>query len=244
MPDHCTEGGDCDVGQHLCRNQAECDRASEHPTERSWDKPKRDAFMLKVLSSPAHELRCPSDRSPPPHPQPSQPASIITRLQVGTVNVQLVNGEAVSGPSVPIRVTWPAVTDACPPVTYSVVVEYYHCHQVGDLVESATYHNRGWCQWMHFSYQSISTATTFSFNYPFGTHLYDIHLPFATELGWDLTFTGTRQILYAPFWLRVRVISHDGNGTAGLGGIHDDDRYFVLYADGTVPLDSLAHIPP
>jgi hypothetical protein len=85
---------------------------------------------------------------------------------------------------------------------------------------------------------------SFAFDFPLGTHLYNVHLPFATELGWDLTFTGMRPILYAPFWLKVQLFAHDGNGTSSGSGLHGDDRYFALYADGTVPLDSLTHISP
>jgi hypothetical protein len=238
----CQEGGHCETDHPVCRTQDECDLVSERPIMRDVPPDARRRLITKFLGSPGHDIPCPDDHRPPAQPHTTQPTAMITPVQVGQVDVTLQNGAAVSGPTVPLSLSWTAVADTCGPVTYSVLVEYYHCHQIDNVIEPVTYQNRGWCKWMPFTYES-TTSTSFSMNFPMGTHLYNIHLPFASELGWDLTFTGTRNILYAPFWLRVRLFAHDGNGSTGGSLAHDEDRFFVLYADGTVSPESLTHIP-
>jgi Thrombospondin type 3 repeat len=234
--------GNCATEQPRCRTPAECDRLAEVPLHRMVPRETRERLAKQFLASPAHPVRCPGDHTPPSQPRAVQPSGQITPIEVGPVSVQVVNGVAVSGPTIPLRIAWNPVQDTCAPVTYSILIEYYHCHQIGNLIEPVTYKNRGWCRWIPYLYQSMP-QTAFSLDFPMGKVLYDVHVPFAQELGLDLNFTGSRAITYMPFWLRLRLIAHDGNGTPSVFETHGDDRFFVLYADNTVPLQSLSDIP-
>ena len=241
----CEEG----VGRHCgtsptprCRTPQECERSTELPLPGAVPRETLDRAIRRFVSRRAHPIVCPDDSTPPDQPRLTSPAQGITRLEVGAVEVILEDGQVKSGPSLPLRLAWEPVADTCGPVTYSVYLEYYHCHDLAGLIEPAAYRNRGWCRWLPYLYESVATPEL-AFDFPFGKVLYEVHAAFGPELGWDPHFSGPFPISYMPFWLRLRVIAHDGNGTPSPFDLHADQRYLVLYADGTVPLEALSRIP-
>ncbi|HEX7184834.1 MAG TPA: hypothetical protein VF756_23610 [Thermoanaerobaculia bacterium] len=244
----CSDASECEEGHcgtsptPHCRTPQECNRLTEQPLPGAVPREALDRVIRRYVSRRAHPIACTGDSTPPDQPRLTSPAQGITPIEVGTVEVVLDNGQVQSGPSLPLRLAWNSVTDSCGPVTYSVYVEYYHCHDLGSLIEPATYRNRGWCRWVPYLYESIAT-TELAFDFPFGKVLYEVHSAFGPELGWDPHFSGPFPILYMPFWLRMRVIAHDGNGTASPFDLHADQRYVVLYPDSTVSLAALSQIP-
>ena len=65
-------------------------------------------------------------------------------------------------------------------------------------------------------------------------------MPFKVELGLQPPANGAYPVLYAPQWIRAKVIAFDGNGNGS--GVKDTQSYYVLYSNG-VPLSDLEHVP-
>ncbi len=233
----CEEGNNCGDPEPRCSTPHECARLLEIPLPPDETPASiRKVLAKKFLSRRAHDINCPNDHEPPPQPQLFTPEAHVVSQEVGAVTVTLDNGVVVNGPTVPLALEWEAVEDSCAPVTYSVYIESYHCHTLGDLIEPHSYHNRGWCQWMPYSYESIpqdqNPQTQLNVELPLGKIFYESHVPFIPELGWDENFTGDFSINYQPAWFRVQILAHDGNGlTSASLGPHTDAHYFVFYGN-------------
>jgi hypothetical protein len=152
---------------------------------------------------------------------------MLTGNTSGGVSVVMLDGKVVSGDVVPLNFAWTATPDSCPPVLYSVYVEYYHCHTVSNVNDIVSYLNAGWCEWQPYSYQTISN-TTFQVNFDIGRVLLEMHSPFFTNLGWQVPANGPFTVIYQPQWVRLRVYAHDGNGNTSPGD--NEMHYYVLYA--------------
>lgn len=235
-------GSKCTLTPQKCENEKECDRLTEIPVILDIPKEARDKEIKKELRRRIHTIACPGDTSPPPQPRWIQPASMIHTKEIGPVAVYLLDGKATSGEDIEFTFKWERVHDSCEPVTYSLYVEYYHCHFFGGLKEPASYHNRGWCRWMPYEYESLP-GNQKKIKIPLGKFFYNIHVPFIEELHWDDSYTGAFPIRYMPFWFRVRVLAHDGNGLTSNYGMHEDKRYVVIYPDKGIPLHLLTRIP-
>ena len=186
-----------------------------------------------------HVQSCPEIKTGPSAPRVTIPNRGFTSIDLPAVTghpwgvaVTLADGKVADGDKVTLSFAWEPSSAACPPLRYSVFVEYYHCHTVDDVDDLAAYVNAGWCRWMPYRHETV-TGNSYQVDFDIGRVLYELHLPFAGNLGWTPPVNGPFTVRYLPQWLRARVLAHDGNGrTSSADGL---EHYYVLH---TGPLDT------
>ncbi|QDG53243.1 hypothetical protein FIV42_21585 [Persicimonas caeni] len=232
--------GKCETAQPTCSSEQACDRQREIPLLESAPLATRQEWIMKFLKRRHADIACPDDETAPPQPQFLQPEATVEPVQVGQASVSFTNGAVTSGTVVPLEFVWEEVSDPCEPVEYSIYLEYYYCDTITGVEELHSYRNQGWCRWMPLEYQTVPTLS-YDFQFAFGEHLYRIHQPFSDELLWNPPSDGTFYIGYRPFWLRVRLMAHDGNANTSAFGVHERHHYLVLYQKAA--LSTLSQIP-
>jgi hypothetical protein len=240
IEDICHEGN-CGASTPTC-NGTECDNQQEVEVPEVLPPEILLDMGLNVFKVRPHPTLCPGDITPPNAPKIILPSDVITRIQLNAsagTSVTLKNNQVIDGDSVNLDFSWLNVIDSCQPIKYSVYIEYYHCHKVGNLKELATYLNRGWCRWRPYSYETIDN-TQMRVNLQIGKILYEMHVPFLKELGWSPPAVGNFVVWYQPQWIRARVYAHDGNGIPS--SVSGYSHYYVLFT-GPIAYNRLSQLP-
>lgn len=232
--------GKCETYYPSCSTEEECDRNKEVLLTRQVPLARRQQLIHQMLEIRQQDVVCPSDDAAPRQPKLLQPSKAIDAHQIGGASVTFSGGSITGGTTVPLDFEWGAVSDPCPPVKYSIYLQYYYCDSISGVNEATQFYSNGWCRWMPLEYQTTS-QTTFHYDFDFGQFLYNIHQPFMSELRWSPPQDGVFQMGYRPFWISVTMIAHDGNARSSSFGEHELHNYIVLYEKAQ--LDELSHVP-
>jgi len=228
----CQEGN-CNIGKVTCPN-GDCSKGSEIRVETIVPTGKRKTLLDGMFSTGIAPVVCPGDTTAPMTPTMILPKPGVTPVQMDKITghigvvAKFANGNFSSGDEIPIQFKWTAVTDSCVPVRYGVQVEYLHCHQVAEVLDMGRYLNAGWCRWQTYL-NKTTDQTQLAVQFPISRILWDLHQPFALDLGIQPPADGSNlTVIYAPQWLRARVTAFDGN--ANRSGSTDVTSYYVLYS--------------
>lgn len=234
-----------------------CDRELEVPLMKMIPEPTRLALARQFLSLRPTRQLCLSTNQGPRSPRMVEPpvglneqayqggdyltSAVYFHVEDDTL-IPLPDDDTSTaatrgaGPNqvVDIPVEFASVEAACPPVQYSLSVDYYFCETLPGVEERAHYHELGFCTWTPLDYIS-GVQPDVPFFYPLDqaglfAQLYQPLMKNPAFSG-SLSYlpSGKAALYYRTLWLRFQVIAHDGNGQPSPIGMHTDASYVVLY---------------
>lgn len=240
----------------VCTGSA-CDKEREVPLMKTIPEATRLAFARQLLSLRPARQQCPSITSGPRVPRMIEPRAGVNELayqggdyQTSGVYFHVEEGTLIalpdedtataatrgSGPNqvVDIPVEFASIEAECPPVSYSLAVDYYFCETLPGIDERSHYRELGFCTWTPWDYVSgVQPDTPFFYPFEQAKLLAGLYQPLMKEEAFVDTLeylpSGKAPFYYRTLWLRFQVVAHDGNGRPSPMGIHTDASYLVLY---------------
>lgn len=225
-----------------CKTAKDCAKEKEIPLITKVPEQIRKDWIRFKLSQKIHPQKCPGVRELPGQPYLISPQG-ITKMPIEKYEIEFKKGKIVKPITERLHFEWTKVNGKCNPVTYAVFVETYHCHRVRGINDARIYLDRGWCKWEPLEYKSGISDTKFDYKIELSKVLFQIHEAFENEQHWNPPKDGKFVAHYAPFWVRTRVLTIDGNGNASPSGMHSNHQYYVFHHPDRTTTEELINIP-